>query len=83
MNARIASFGNDTDRRLILAFDVFRWTLRLGFAIAPRDMSDLRRRRRRWSRLPDIPPDLRADIGLPPIDGMPVISLSIWQTQVK
>ena len=66
MNARLASFGDGIDRRLILAINVFRWNLRLGLAIAPREMAEPRRRRRRRTRLSEVPPYLRADIGLPP-----------------
>ncbi len=66
MNAQVASFRDGLSVRQIFAFDVFRWNLRLGFAIAPRDMSDMRKRRRRHTRLSEISPYLRADIGLPP-----------------
>lgn len=52
--------------RRIVAFDVFRWNLRLGFAIAPRDMRDLNRRAREKLHPPNLSPRLREDIGLPP-----------------
>jgi hypothetical protein len=74
MNAQAASMGEGLSLRRIVAFDVFGWNLKLGIAIAPRDVGDMRRRRRRPARLPDISPCLRADIGLPPEED---ISLSV------
>jgi len=66
MNARIASYNDGFSARNILAIDIFRWNLRLGFAIAPRDMRDLRRQRRPRLRPPDLSARIRADIGLAP-----------------
>lgn len=66
MNARVAAASDGLSLRRIVAFDFLRWNLKLGFAIARRDVGDMRRRRRRPTRLSDIPADLRADIGLPP-----------------
>ena len=66
MSIRAASYTEGLSFRQILAFDIFRWNMRLGFAIAPRDMRDLRRRKRPRLRPPDVPSHLRRDIGLPP-----------------
>ena len=79
MNARIASISAGAEHRTIFAFDVFRWNLRLGFAIAPRDISDLKKRRRRRSvRLSDVPPYLREDVGLPPEEDHLPVAAAIW-----
>ena len=66
MNLRIASYNDGLNARNIVALDVFRWNLRLGFAIGPRELRDLRRQKRPRLRPPDLSARLRADIGLQP-----------------
>ena len=67
MNARIATVDGFVVRKLF-AFDVFRWNLRLGFTLSPRDMKEIRRRRRKRQRSPDLSNHIRKDIGLPPLE---------------
>ncbi|MBU1176148.1 MAG: hypothetical protein KKH72_12155 [Alphaproteobacteria bacterium] len=65
MSVRFASLEDGFSIRRIVAFDVFRWNLRLGFAISPRDMRDLRHARKRKMPPLQLSPRLREDIGLP------------------
>lgn len=63
--------------RKVIAIDIFGWSLRLGLALAPRDETRLRRRRRQ-PRPPDGPDYLRADIGLPPLERPPQDQIGWW-----
>ena len=77
MNAQVASIRDGLSFRQIFAFDVFRWNLRLGFAVAPRDVEAIgeqrRLRRLRWS----VPEYLHDDVGLPRDEVEPIIALAI------
>lgn len=83
MNARIATYHQGLSFRQILALDIFRWNLKLGFAIAPRDMSDLRHRRRKQVRLSDVPSCLRDDVGLPQDEDRIPFAATIWHHTMK
>ncbi len=65
MNAQVASIREGLSFRQIIAFDVLRWNLRLGFAVAPRDIAREQLRRRKRVRRPAVPRYLREDVGLP------------------
>ena len=82
MNARIATVYDGLSLRRIVAFDVFRWNLRLGIAIAPREVTVSQRRRRKRVRSADIPSNLRADVGLPPEDRSHLVDLMIWHMKM-
>ncbi len=56
---------DDLSVRQIIAFDILRWSLRLGIAVAPRDISREQLRRRKRVRRPVIPSRLCEDVGLP------------------
>ena len=77
MNAQVASIRDGLSFRQIFAFDIWRWNLRLGFAVAPRDVEAIRERRRlrklRWS----VPEYLHDDVGLPRAEVEPIIAMSI------
>ena len=77
MNARIASVREGLSLRQIVAFDVFRWSVRFGLAVAPRDVGEVRRQRQRRRLRQAVPAYLREDVGLPPDDTSSVMDLAI------
>lgn len=66
MHAQILSVRDGPSLRQIIAIDVLWWNLRVGLAVAPRDL-DAARQQKRLRRLRQIVPHyLHEDVGLPP-----------------
>ena len=65
MTDQVATIRDDLSFRQIVAFSILRWNLKLGFAVAPRDISRDQLRRRKRVRRPTIPSRLCEDVGLP------------------
>ncbi len=77
MNAQVASIRDGLSFRQIFAFDILRWNLRLGFAVAPRDVEAIREQRRLRRLRSVVPGYLHEDIGLPREEVEPIIAMSI------
>jgi len=78
MNAQVASIREGLSFRQIVAFDVLRWNLRLGFAVAPRDIAREQLRRRKRVRQPAVPSYLCEDVGLPREEASRPIGPAAW-----